>query len=49
MTRRSLRLCSLLGAVGIVGTACAVTLVGVALWDAARGGRLITLSWSPAR
>ncbi|CAO4142259.1 hypothetical protein [Methylorubrum extorquens] len=47
MTHRSLRLCVILGAVGITGTVCAVTLAGAALWDAARGGRLITLSWSP--
>lgn len=47
MTHRSLRLCAILGAIGIAGTLCALTLAGAALWGAARGGRLITLSWSP--
>lgn len=47
MTHRSLRLCTVLGAVGIAGTVCAATLAGASVWDAARGGRLITLSWSP--
>ncbi|MCP2080726.1 UNVERIFIED_ORG: hypothetical protein J2W74_001912 [Methylorubrum zatmanii] len=47
MTHRSLRLCAILGAVGITGTVCALTLVGAPVRNAARGGRLITLSWSP--
>lgn len=49
MTHRSLRLCAILGAVGIAGTACALTLAGAAVWDAARSGRLITMPWSAAR
>lgn len=47
MTHRSLRLYAILGAVGIAGTTCGLTLAGAAVWNAARGGRLITLSWSP--
>lgn len=47
MTHRSLRLCAILGTIGIAGTGCALALAGAAVWDAARGGRLITLSWSP--
>ncbi|CAO4192357.1 hypothetical protein [Methylorubrum extorquens] len=47
MTHRFLRLCAILGAIGITGTVCAVTLAGAAVWGAAHGGRLITLSWSP--
>lgn len=46
MTHRSLRLCAILGAVGIASTTCALTLGGAAVWDAARNGGLITLSWS---
>lgn len=48
MTHRSLRLCAILGTVGIAGTAYALALAGASVWGAARGGRLITLSWSPA-
>jgi hypothetical protein len=47
MTRRSLRLCAILGAAGIAGVACALVLAGASVWQAARGGRLITLSSSP--
>ncbi|WP_437871571.1 hypothetical protein ACSD7O_24975 [Methylorubrum extorquens] len=47
MTHRSLRLCAILGAMGIAVTAYALALAGASVWDAARGGRLITLSWSP--
>lgn len=49
MTHRSLRLCAILGAIGLAGTGCALALAASAAWDAARSGRLITLSWSPAR
>lgn len=49
MTHRSLRLCAILAAAGIAGTTYALALAGASVWDAARGGRLITLSWSPAR
>lgn len=47
MTCRSLRLCAILGAIGISGTTYALALAGASVWGAARGGRLITLSWSP--
>lgn len=49
MTHRSLRLCAILGAIGIAGTACtacALTLAASAAWDAARRGDLITMPWS---
>ncbi|CAO4179021.1 hypothetical protein IHEIED_03364 [Methylorubrum populi] len=49
MTHRSLRLCALLGAIGVAGTLCALTLTGTAVWDAARSGRLITMPWGAAR
>lgn len=47
MTHRSLRLCAILGAIGIGGMIYGLSAAGIALIDAARGGRLITLSWSP--
>jgi len=46
MTRRPLRLCAILGATGLGAIACAAAIAGASVWDAARGGRLITLSWS---
>ncbi len=46
MTHRSLRFCAILGAIGLAAIAYAAALVGASVWDAARGGRLITLSWS---
>lgn len=49
MTHRSLRLCAILGAIGIVCMACALTLAASATWDAARRGDLPTLTWGPAR
>lgn len=49
MTHRSLRLCAILGALGLTAILCAAALIGASVWDAARGGRLITLSWSQAR
>ena len=48
MSQRALRLCALLGPIGIAGMGCALALAGAAVWDAARGGRLITLTWSPS-
>lgn len=47
MTHRSIRICAILGALGIAGTTYALALAAASVWDAARGGRLITLSWSP--
>lgn len=49
MTHRSLRLCAILGAIGIAGTGCALALAASAAWDAARRGDLITMPWSAAR
>lgn len=49
MTGRSLRFCAVLGAMGIAVTGYVLALAGAFVWDAARGGRLITLSWSPVR
>ncbi|MGW5957080.1 hypothetical protein [Methylorubrum thiocyanatum] len=49
MTHRSLRLCAVLGALGIAATLYAAFLVGVSLKQAASRGDLIALSWSPAR
>lgn len=49
MTHRSLRLCAILGTIGIAGTAYALTLAASAAWDAARRGDLITMPWSAAR
>ncbi|MGE7153131.1 hypothetical protein ACQKJ1_05255 [Methylorubrum rhodesianum] len=49
MTHRSLRLCAILGAVGLSAFACATAMVGTSVWDAARGGRLVTMPWSAAR
>jgi hypothetical protein len=47
MNALGIRLCAILGAAGIAVTAYALALAGASVWDAARGGRLITLSWSP--
>lgn len=49
MTHCSLRLCAVFGTIGIAGLAYALALAGASVWGAARGGRLITLSWGPAR
>ena len=47
MTHCSLRLCAVLGAVGLNAIVCTAALIGASVWDAARGGRLIILSWGP--
>lgn len=49
MTHQSLRLCAILGTTGIALTVLALVAAGAAAWDAARSGRLPTLSWGPAR
>jgi len=49
MSHRSLRLCAILGTIGIAATLYAAILVGASLKQAASRGDLITLTWSPAR
>lgn len=49
MIHRSLRLCAILGAIGIACTAYALALAGAAVWDTAHRGDLITMPCSAAR
>lgn len=49
MTHCCLRLCAVFGTIGIAGLTFALALAAASVWDAARGGRLVTLTWGPAQ
>ena len=49
MTHRSLRLCAILGAIGIAAMLYAAFIIGISLKQAASRGDLITTPWSAAR
>lgn len=45
MMDRSLRLCAILGALGIAGTTYALALAAASVWDAAHRGELFPVLW----